>query len=156
MSDNKILDLDALMDTEMGSVETLPDYVTPSKGIYVLKVVDAGTKERKAKDGTKTTGLNITYAIVETKESEEAPFPNGSMFNDRFTATEDGLVYFKKRAMQILNVPDLDGVKLRDVFDGLKEAEPFNCAITIRKTKAEDGKEYDNINVRPLHEAPKG
>lgn len=155
MSKAQILDLDALLDTDMGQVATLPDYVTPSKGLYRLKITEAGTKKRKDKEGNEVVGLSITYAIIETKESEEAPFPNGSMFSDRFQATEEGIEYFKKQAMKILNVPDLDGVKMREVFDGLTNTE-FDCAITTRKTKAADGKEYENINVRPLHEDPKG
>ncbi len=155
MSNAQILDLDALLDTDMGAVATLPDYVTPSKGTYRLKVTEAGTKKRKDKKGKEVIGLSITYSILETMESEEAPFPNGSLFNDRFQATEEGLEYFKKQAMKILNVPDLDGVKMREVFDGLTNTE-FDCAITVRKTKAADGKEYDNINVRPLHVDPKG
>jgi len=155
MSDNKILDLDALFDTDMGSVETLPDYVNPSKGLYVLKVTDAGVKERKDKEGNKTNGLFITYSITETKESEEAPFPNGSLFSDRYQATEEGLKYFKAQAMKLLNVPDLDGIKMRDVFDGLKEVGDFSAAITTRKTAGPDGKVYDNFSVRPLHDEPK-
>jgi len=156
MSDNKaqILDLDALLDTDMGAVVTLPDYITPSKGLYRLKVTEAGIKERKDKDGNKTANLIIVYSIVETKECDEAPFPNGSLFSDRFQATEEGLTYFKKQAMKIMNEPSLDGVKMRDVFDGLVGME-FDCAITVRKTKdAASGKEYENISVRPLHANP--
>ncbi len=150
-----ILDLDALLDMEMDKVETLPDYVTPGKSLLLLKPKEAGTKERKDKDGNKVMTLQIVYEIQDTLESDEPPFPNGSLFSDRFQASEDGIKFFKKQAMAILNVKDLDGAKMRDVFDGLVDAEPFKAAITVRTAKdATTGKEYTNISVRPLHEKP--
>jgi hypothetical protein len=152
-----ILDLDALMDLEMDSVETLPDYVTPAPGVYMLKVDAAGIKENKAnpaKNKEASNQLQITYSIMETLEcSDNQPFPNGSMFNDRFQATEDGLTYFKKQAMKILNVTDMTGAKLRDIFETLTGVE-FKAVVTHRTTQGADGKEYVNISVRPVHEAP--
>lgn len=149
-----ILDLDALMETSMDAVVTLPDYVTPSKGLYVLSLNNAEIKEGKDKEGNRTARLVITYKIEETVDSEEPPFPNGSLFTESFTATEDGLAYFKKQAMKILNVSDMTGATLRDIFDGLKSVDAFQAAITVKKTKNEQGTEYTNINVRPLHDAP--
>lgn len=148
-----ILDLDALLDTEMDKVETLPDYVKPGRSLLQLKIKEAGTKERKDKDGNKAVNLNIVYEIQETLESDEPPFPNGSLFSDRFQASEDGIKFFKKQAMAILNVKDMEGVKLRDVFEGLVGTE-FKAAITVRTTTGADGKAYENLNIRPLHEAP--
>lgn len=148
-----ILDVDSLLDTQMDSVETMPDYVTPSKGVYQLKVKEAGIVAGKEKDGVKTNRLSITYEIAETLESDEAPYPNGSLFSERFTATEDGLKYFKKQATKILNVADMTGATLRDIMDGLQNVE-FKAVITVRSSTGDNGKTYENVNVRPLHDAP--
>lgn len=154
MNTKTILDLDSILDTDMGKVETLPDYVTPAPGTYALKVEDAGVKERKGKEGKEDTlQLVIEYSISETIESAEPPFPNGSRFTERFTATEDGMAYFKKQAMKILNTKEMDGVKMREIFDGLKGTE-FGAVITHRISKGADGKDYTNVNIRPVHEAP--
>lgn len=154
MNAKTILSLDDIMDMDLGNVVTPPDYVSPSKGTYQLKVTDAGVKEGKDKDGEKKLNIFIEYAIEETVESDEPPFPNGSLFNERFTATEDGMGYFKKQAMKILNVKDLNGVTNREIFEGLKDAPPFGAAITTKITKGANGNDYTNINVRPLHETP--
>lgn len=160
MSDQKatILDLDALLDTEMSAIATLPDYVTPGPSILNLKVTEAGIKEGKpAKDtpNVKRNNIVIVYSIVSTESTEgnEQPFANGSLFSDRFQATEEGLEYFKKQAMKILNVADMEGAKLRDIFDALVNVE-FKAAITNRKTKNDQGQEFTNVNVRPLHDNP--
>lgn len=158
MSDNKpaatILDLDALLDTEMGKVETLPDYVTPGPSKLALKVVEAGIKDgKKDKEGNGRRNIVIVYSITETLESDESPFPNGSLFSDRFQGTEEGLQYFKKQAMKILNVADMDGAKMRDILEALQNVE-FQAAITNRKTKNDAGQEFVNVNVRPLHDSP--
>jgi hypothetical protein len=42
---NTILDLDAMFDTKMDEVETLPDYVTPPAGNYELEVADVSGQE---------------------------------------------------------------------------------------------------------------
>lgn len=150
-----ILDLDSLLDMEMDSVETLPDYVTPAAGTYMLRVVEAGIKEGKAVgDKPAMHRVQIVYAIDETVEcSDGQPFPNGSLFADRYSATEDGVAYFKKQAMKVLNVTDMSGAKMRDIFETLQGAS-FKAAVTQKITKSADGKDYVNVNVRPLHEAP--
>lgn len=150
-----ILDIDSLLDMDMGGVETLPDYVTPGNGLYRLKITEAGIKSRKGKDGKDQNNLTIVYSILETTENEsnEPPFPDGSLFQDRFQATEEGLQYFKKQAMKILNVTDMAGVALRDIFEGLQGTE-FDARVTQRKSSVvKDGvaTEYTNINVRPVH-----
>jgi len=148
-----ILDLDSLLDTQMDQVETLPDYITPGKSILDLKIEDAELKKGKNKEGEDRVSIVITYSILATVESDEPAFPDGSRFTERFQATEDGIKYFKKQAMKLLNVADMTGVSLRDILDGLKNTE-VRAAITQRVTKSDDGKEYTNINIRPLHENP--
>lgn len=152
-----ILDLDALLDADMDAVETAPEYVTPSRGLYRLAVKEAGIASREKKDATtgattKTNRLRVIYSIVATTQSEEPPFPNGSLFQEGWNADEKGLPYFKRQAMNILNVKSLEGAKLRDVFEGLTGVE-FDAAITLNVSES-NGKTYTNINVRPLHSEP--
>lgn len=151
-----ILDLDALMDTDMGSVEAAPDFIKPAAGTYILDVTKAEIVKSKPKAGEepKAPRIVITYSIAETLESDEAPFPNGSLFSEGFQATEDGLGYFKKQAGKLLNISDMNGAKLRDILEGLLEVKGVKCVITVRKSKGDNGQEYENINVRPVHESP--
>lgn len=153
MNTKTILDLDAMLDMDVGSIETKPDYVTPSKGVYSLKIVSAGIKSDEDKEGNVRNRIVIENAIMDTHESDEPPYPAGSMFSERFTATEDGLGYFKKQAMKILNVKDMQGATVRDIFEALTNTE-YKAAITLRKSKGENGQEYTNVNIRPLHDTP--
>lgn len=152
MSNETLLDLDALLDTNLDNVETVPDYVTPGKSILALKIKSAEIKKGKNKEQKDVTNIIITYEIADTIESDEPPFPNGSLFSERFAATEDGLKYFKKQALKILNVADAGGATLREIMDGLAGVE-FKAAITQRVSES-NGKSYTHINVRPLHDEP--
>lgn len=154
-----ILDLDSMMDMEMDKVETLPDFVTPPAGTYMLSVTDCKTEKytpKATKENTKPTEavrIKLFYQVDQTIESVDLPVKDGSLFSESFMFTEDGLKYFKRQAMNILNVPDFEGAKLRDVIDGVKGAA-FKAKITIRKTANPAGGEYENVQVRPVHEAP--
>jgi hypothetical protein len=160
MAENTILDLDAMMDIEMDKVETLPDYVTPPAGSYLLKVEEAKvekykTKPKDGKQAEEGTRLKIQYSVQNTMELEKAsdlPVKDGSLFSESFMGTEDGIKFFKRQAMNIMNVTDLTGAKMKDVLDGLKDME-FKAKITIRKTPNPSGGEYENVQVRPVHEA---
>jgi len=155
MSDakNTILDLDSIMDVDMGKVETMPDYVNLSKGVYVLKCTKAEPYKKEAQgEKAARAGFRITYELVDTKECEDLAFPNGSLISENFTATEQGLQFFKKRAMNLLNVSSLDGASLKDVLDSMIGVEA-TAVVTIRKTKAENGNEYENASYRFLHES---
>lgn len=152
MTKTTILDLDALMDMDLGSVETLPDFVSPAAGSYVLSISDVGIKQPKESEKDKASRIVLTYKIEETVECTEAPFPNGSLFTESFQGTDEGVKYFKKQAMKLL-ASDVEGAKMREVMEGLKEMGPFKAVITTRTTKdATTGKEYTNINVRPIHD----
>lgn len=157
-TDTTILDIDALLDADMDNVETLPEYVTPSKGKYRLKVEKAEISQKDVKDKTtgateKRTNLVATYAIQQTVESEDPPFPDGSLFTERWTASEDGLKFFKQRAMGILNIRSCEGAKLRELLDSLTGVE-FDAVVTIRQSPGKDGKVYENIQIRALHAEP--
>ena len=151
-----ILDLDAMMDIEMDKVETLPDYVTPPDGVYILSVNDCKVEKykTKAKDGKpekEGSRIRLTYCVDKTMETADIPVKDGSLFSDSFMGTDDGIKFFKKQAMNILNVSDLAGARMKDVMDGLKGVS-FKAKITIRKTSDGSGGHYENAQVRPFHE----
>lgn len=149
-----ILDIDALMDADMGSVETLPEYVNLAKGVYRLKCTKAETYKREAKgDKGASAGFRVTYELLDTKECEEPPFPNGSLCSTSFTANEMGLKMFKRHAMGLLNVTSLDGVKLNEVLESMVGAE-VDTVITLRTSTGDNGKVYENTNYRFLHDSP--
>ena len=147
-----ILDLDALMDTAMDSVETLPDFVSPPPGIYALSVTNAEIK--KPKEASKASLIQLTYKIDEVIETQvgELPVQAGSMFSERFQGTEDGLKFFKKAVMNILGESEFGDAKLRDLLEGVVGAG-FKARITVRKSKNDDGKEFENIQIRAIKEA---
>lgn len=150
-----ILDLDSMMDIEMDKVETLPDYVTPPAGIYMLAVEECKIEKYKAKDAKdkeEKSRIRLTYKVEKTVETDDLPVKDGSLFSETFMGTEEGLKYFKKQAMNILNVKDLDGARLKDVMEGLK-GQTFKCRLTIKKTPGDNGATYENVQVRPVHEA---
>ena len=149
-----ILDLDALMDVKMNEIETLPDYITPPPGAYVLAIKDCtfdkyDVKENGKPTGQKGTRIKIVYAVVETValEAGHEPVPNGSLFSESFQGSDEGIKYFKKAAMNILGVTDFEGASLGDVKNELPGAE-FKAKITIRKTPGEAGKVYENLTIR--------
>jgi hypothetical protein len=154
-----ILDLDSMMDIEMDKVETLPDFVTPPAGLYELEVVEAKTekylpkKTAEVPNPKESMRIKIIHKVVETLESVELPVKEGSLFSESFQATEDGIKFFKRQALNILNVKDFEGARLKDVMEGLKEAR-FKAKITIRKTANPAGGEYENVQVRPIHDTP--
>ena len=161
MTNETILDLDNMMDMAMDSVEAAPDFCNPPAGDYSLKVQDVKTekytpkveagKPEPAKDSA--ARIRITYAVTKTIATKEMPVADGSLFSESFMYTEKGISYFKRQAMNILNVKDFTGATLKDVIDGLKDAE-FNAKISVRLTANPAGGNYENVNVRPVHTTP--
>lgn len=149
-----ILDLDALMDTNLDSVPTVPDYITPPPGLYVLVVEEAKIEKYDIKEDGKKTGevgnrIKIVYSVKETVSVMEGedPVPNGSLFSESFQGSDEGIKYFKKAAMNILGVTTFENATIRDVIDGIKTAE-FRARITIRRTKGDNNREYENLQIR--------
>jgi hypothetical protein len=161
MSNDTILDLDAMMDIEMDKVETLPDFVTPPDGAYTLRVAEAKIEKYKtkakdnnpAKEGSRIRIQYVTEKTHELEKSSDLPVKDGSMFSESFMGTEEGLKYFKRQAINILNVKDLEGAKMKDVLDGLKDIV-FKAKVTTVKTDDGKGGQYENVRIRPVHEAP--
>jgi hypothetical protein len=156
MSENTILDLDALLDASLDNVADLPDYINPPTGLYVIDVDNAeikAPKSAKDKDGNKKAStIVVTYKVAETVETEGVPVPVGSLFSERFQGTQEGLEYFKRKAKNILNTDDLTGVPLKDILAELKNQKGLKGKVITAMTKADDGKTYENCNVRFLHE----
>ena len=151
-----ILDLDALMDQSMDTVEAAPDYVIPPAGQYVLSVenVEIKQKDSKKPEGGKYARIQLTYKIEGIVQTSEMAPAVGSMFSDSFMADEEGLKYFKRQAQNILNMKALGQIKLGELMTGLKGAA-FKAQITIRQTKDQaTGKVYENISVRAYHDTP--
>lgn len=154
MSDT-ILDLDSILDSNLAGVKDVPDFITPPAGNYGLKIKDCKIEKykQKAKDGkpeTEAARIRITYEIEEVIDVVAGQLPpnTGSLFSENFTATEDGLGYFKKQAKQVMNVTDLGDTPLREVIEALKETQ-FKAGVTVKKTG-----DYENVNVRPVHDTP--
>lgn len=150
-SNQVTLDLGAMMDESLDGIPEAPDYANPPAGEYRLETKNAEVDnyESKKEPGIKKQRLKITYAIMETRAvaGNEPPMPDGTLFTETFQATEQGLGYFKKRIREIMNASDLAGVSLRDMMDSVK-GSTFDCRITIRKTKDDSGKEFENVQIR--------
>lgn len=150
-----LLDLDALLDTELDNVETVPDYINPPPGNYILcakeaKIEKFDVKEDGHKTGAQGNRIRITYAVVSTIDvvEGELPVPDGSLFSESFQGTEEGLKYAKKACMNILGIKDFEGAKLREILDGVKDAE-FKARVTVRVSTV-GNKEYENLQIRAI------
>lgn len=162
---DSLLDMDALLDQDMGSVEDIPDYVEPPAGHYNLGIAsaEAETYTQKAREATATEAakaakecgrIRVTYRVNSTKEVEgdESPVPDGSLFSETFMLTEQGLGFFKKTAKKILKVEEMEGVNVRELLSELATVENFDAMITIRTSDKPGGGVYTNTNVRPVVE----
>lgn len=146
-----ILDLDSLLDSNLDDVKDVPDYMNPPTGQYQLSIADAVLEQTKPKDGKPASArFKITYKVDATIETKEAPVPDGTLFTETFMGTEEGLGFFKKQVKKIMNTEDVAGVSIRELLEGLKGQE-FKANITVRTTVS-NGKTYENVNVRPVHE----
>lgn len=152
-----LLDLDSLLDTKMDSVETLPDYMNPPPGLYVLECTDAKIEKYKVKEDGKETGamgnrIKLTYKVVETVEviEGELPVPDGTLFTEGFQGTKEGLEYCKKACSRILGISTFEDATLGEILDGAKGSQ-FKCRITVKKSSV-NGKEYENLQLRAVAE----
>lgn len=149
-----ILDLDALLDSTLDSVEDIADYINPPTGNYKLSITEAeikpGKKASKPGEKAKAARIVITYRVDATVETEGMPVPDNTLFTEGMQGTEDGLKFFKKQARKLLNVENLDGVSIRDILSSLKEVAMFDARVVTRTTKNDQGQEFENVNVTPI------
>jgi len=153
MSEKTVLDLDAIMTETLDNIPDAPDFNVPPPGEYTLRVTEAKVDKyfTKKEPEVQKQRLKIIYEVVSTLSVsvKEPPVPDGSLFSEQYQATEEGLSYFKKRIIQAMNVSDVAGVTLADMMSSVKGCV-FNARLTVRKTKGEDGTEYENINLRVI------
>lgn len=136
-----MLDLDALLDSDLKDVEAAPNYVTPENGIYKLVVKDAKAEEKKSTkpeagkpDTYAVVILQYEIAIVHEQQEGTMPVAPGSLFSDQFQFSEKGLPYLKTRLADILTANGEDGVdvvnttKMSALLIGIKGME-FECQI---------------------------
>lgn len=151
MTEATILDLEAITDDVLDGIAEAPDYVTPPAGEYSLSVNDAVIDKYKDKDQNSKQRIKITYGINETLSlaDKEPPVPNGSIFTETFTATEQGVSFFKKRVKEITGADDLTGVGgIPGMLDAIK-GTTFDCRLTIKKSPKPDGTGfYENVQLR--------
>lgn len=150
-----ILDIDALLDSTLDSVPDMPDYLNPPTGNYVLSITEAEIKAGKPADpakkqAAKAPRIVITYRVDQTIETDGVPVPDLTLFTEGFQGTEDGVAFFKKQAKKLLNVEDLSGVTIRDILEALKGVQNFNAMLKNVVSQGDGGKEYENVNVRPV------
>lgn len=150
-----ILDLDALLDESLDSIPDLPEYINPPDGNYRLRCKEAKIESYKgkpkngepAKEGTR---IRMTTEVVATVElaKDGAPVADGTLFSETFQGTEEGLGFFKQRAIKVLNVADVKGVPLREILSSLEGSE-YDAKITTKVSKVGDST-YENIQVRVI------
>lgn len=145
------LDLGAMMEQSLDNIQEAPDFVTPPAGEYRLSLKESKVDKYKTKDEPdvekqRIKNLYVVVATVSLASDSEPPVPDGSMFSETFTATEEGLGYFKKRMKAIMNVSDLAGVSLLDIMSSSVGTE-FDARLTIKKSIS-NGKEYGNVQIR--------
>lgn len=155
-----ILDLDSMLDISMDKVETLPDFINPPAGTYDLDITECKIEKYTPKktnenhNPTEAARIKLIYSVestIQLSDPKDLPVRDNSLFSESFMYTEDGLRYFKRKAMNIMNVSDLEGATLKDAMDGLKGTK-FKAAVTVVKTQGKDADtSYENVRVRPVH-----
>lgn len=149
MSEVQVLDLETMANETLDSIEEAADFQNPPAGEYSIQVDDAKIDKYKNKEGEEKQRIKITYSVLETISlaSDEPPVPNGTLFTETFTATEQGLSFFKKRAREVMDVSDTAGVTLGDMMSSIKGAA-VHCRISIKKSPKPGGGEYENVQIR--------
>lgn len=156
MNTNTILDIDSILDETLDQTPDLPDYINPPAGDYRLGMNDAKIEKYKTKNEKQqeieALRIKLTYAVnstLQVAKDTDLPVADGTLFTETFQVTEDGKAYFKKQAKKILNVENLDGVKLRDIIETLKDQKDFPARIKVRNS-VKNGVTYENVNVIPM------
>lgn len=158
-----LLDLDNLDDISLAGIEAAPEFIEPPTGRYKLGVqakMEEYEKDEKDAEGEKTgekvkaKRIRFTYSILETmelKDKKDLQPADGSLFSETFTATSEGLPYFKTRASAILG--DLGNATIKEVITELNnEVVTFVADVKTRSTKQKDAdgneRTFTNVNVR--------
>lgn len=164
MSNDTLIDLDNLDSISLEGVEAAPEFIEPPHGRYRLGVQakieeyekDEVVDKEKTGEKIKAKRIRFTYTIQETlelKSKKDLVPAEGSMFSENFSATSEGLPYFKTRSTAILG--DLGNATIKEVINELNnEAISFTADVKTRVSRVKDAdgneKEFTNINVRVL------
>ena len=154
MAETQVLDLDTLCNETLDNIEEAADFQNPPAGEYNILVNECKIDKYSTKEGEAKQRIKITYSVLETISiaSDEPPVPNGTLFTETFTATEQGLSFFKKRAREVMDVSDTAGVTLGDMMSSIKGAS-FTCRVSIKKSPKPGGGDYENIQIRVVKPA---
>lgn len=158
MAEDTLLDLDNLDNLDVSTVEAAPEFIEPPTGRYKLSV-QVKKEEGKPAEGdeeAKAARFRFIYSVVEVvqlKDKNELLPAIGSLFSESFSATQEGLKYWKQRATAILG--DLGKATIKEVNEQLGEAQfTADVRLDISKAKDKDGniREYKNIRVKVISE----
>lgn len=129
-----------LLDTDLDSIPTLPDFVNPPTGFYSVKVVDIKTKEEDDNASIQfNLAINGTYELA--RAGNEIPVP-GSMFTVRFRANDVDQIAWLKKAVAPLS--EAWGIKkLSEVMEKMLGLD-LDCKV---KTTSKPAKEAGNDPV---------
>lgn len=158
-----LLDLDAMLTTNMESVEAAPEFVRLENGVYDLDVVKVEAKKREAKDKAKATAegkatewydLVLTYAVANTVTMENTnllPPKPGSLIQENFQFTDKGLPYFKSRVAAIVvamggSEADANAMSPKDVIDSFPGAAKFRATVKKTVDKLQD-KDFEKNKI---------
>lgn len=144
-----LLDLEDLMEASLDNIPEAPEFTNPPDGIYRLGVKEVKTDKYKTKKDpdTQKQRIKAIISVVNTIETKELPVPDGSMFSLTWQPTEQGLGFFKTFAKKVMDVSDMTGVPLKDIYTALIGTE-FKARVQNKKTKdVNTGIEYENVNV---------
>lgn len=164
MSNDTLIDLDNLDDVSLEGVDAAPEFIEPEAGRYKLGVsakIEEYEKDEvldKVKTGEKIKAKRIRFTyyiqeVLELKDKKALMPAEGSMFSETFTATQEGLPYFKTRASAILG--DLGKATIKEVVNELNaENLSFTADVKTRTTKSKDDegneRSFTNVNVRVI------
>jgi len=164
MSNETLIDLDNLDNIDMSTMESAPEFIEPPAGRYKLGVQakieeyekDEVIDKEKTGEKVKAKRIRFTYDIQETlelKNKKDLTPAEGSLFSETFTATAEGLPYFKTRAASILG--DLGNATIKEVIGTInKETIGITADVKVKTTTVKDAdgnsKDYTNVNVRVI------
>lgn len=148
MSEQTLLDLDAMMDDALDNIPEAPEFVNPPDGIYMFAVKEVKIDKYKTKKepNVEKSRIKALLTVSTTLETKELPVPDGSMFSLTWQPTEQGLGFFKNFAKKVMDVSDIAGVPLKEVFNAMT-GTVFKGRAQNKKTKDKEGNEYENLSV---------
>lgn len=165
-----ILDLDAMLSTNLETVEAAPEFVTLDTGVYDLVVVKVDAKKREAKDKVKAAqegkatewfDLVLTYGVeatVNLENENQLPPKPGSLIQEQFQFTEKGLPYFKSRVVAIAvamggTEADANSLSPKDVMDTFPGVARFRANV-VKTVDKHEGKEFTKNRIKQVVAIP--